>query len=74
MGEIEFPYSKDLHFFGFYFFDSIHLTQQIFSHVGTGLRGFIWYKAEDKVSCSETQCSSSGEARNCNPLISRVYT
>ena len=35
------------------FFNSLHLSQQFFSHVWTGIPGFNQYLAEDKVSCSK---------------------
>ena len=41
----------------FVWFDSLHPSQQFFSHVGTGLRGFNKHYAADKVSCSRTQHS-----------------
>ena len=41
------------------------------SHVKMGLPGLSQYLAEDKVSCSRTQCSASDEARTRNPSISR---
>ena len=45
-----------------------HLT--IFSHVVMGLPGYNQYYAEDKVSCSRTQCSACGEAQTHNSAIS----
>ena len=52
-------------------FDSLHPSQQFFSHVGTSLPGLNQYEAVDKVSCSRTQPSDSTgcEARTNNPLI-----
>ena len=47
-------------------FGSLPSSQQFFSHVLTGLPGFNWYLAEDKVSCSRTQCSALGD-RGSNP-------
>ena len=49
--------------------DSFYHTQQFFSYVWTGLPGLNKYQAEDKVSCSRTQCSASGEAQTSNPTI-----
>ena len=51
-------------------FDSLHLSQQIFSHVGTGLPGLTNTK-QLIVSCSRTQHSDSagGETRTSNPSI-----
>ena len=51
-------------------FDSLHSSQHFFSHVRTGLSGLNQYKAEDKMSCSRTQCSASGEAQTRNPSVS----
>ena len=53
--------------------NSLCLSQQSFSPVGTGLPGLNQYQAADtsKVSCSRTQHSNSagGEAQTSNPLI-----
>ena len=45
----------------FALFDSLRPSQQFFSHVGMGLPGLNQYEGEDKVSCSRTQRSASGE-------------
>ena len=50
-------------------FDSLHPSQQFFSHVGMGLHDLNQYQAEDKVSCSRTQRSASGDAQTHNPSI-----
>ena len=47
-------------------FDSLHPSQQFFSHAGTGLPGLNQYLAQDKVFCSRTQRSASGEAGTRN--------
>ena len=49
-------------------FDLIMSQSTFFSHVGIGLPGLNQY-LDDKVSCSRTQCSASGETRTHNPLI-----
>ena len=49
-------------------FDSLRPSQHFFSHVGKGLPGLNQYEAVDKVSCSRTQCSASGEAQTNIPL------
>ena len=56
-------------------FDSLHPSQQFFSHVGNDLLS-SWvrlsqYQAADKVSCSRAQHSDSPgvESRTSNPLI-----
>ena len=55
----------------FIWFDSFRSSQQVFSHVRTGLNpGLNKYKAEFKVSCSRSQRSASSEAGNHNPSIS----
>ena len=43
--------------------DSLHPSQQVFSHVGTCLPVLNNYQAEDKVSCSRTQ-----QAQTTTPL------
>ena len=64
-----YKYFACLYLWWFVCFNTLCPSQQFFSHVGTGLPGLNHYKAEDKVSCSRTQCSASGEARTCNPSI-----
>ena len=54
--------SKNLEHLLFVCFDSLHPSQQIFSHAGTGLLELNQYLAEDNVSCPKTQPSASGEA------------
>ena len=55
----------------FVWFGALCLDQQFFSHVWTiaCLPGLNQYQAADKVSCSRTQHSDSGESRTGNPLI-----
>ena len=50
-------------------FDSSHCSgQQFFSHVRMGFPGLSQYKAEDKVSCSMSQGSASGEAQTVSHM------
>ena len=56
----------------FVWFDSLCSGQHFCCHTGTGLPGHGLnqaYLAEDKVSCSRTQCSASGEAGTSNPCL-----
>ena len=72
MGEIEFPYSKGLHFFGFclILYISLNSFSVMLGLVFLGLTG-----TKQRIKClALTQRSSSSEAINRNPLIPRVYT
>ena len=44
--------------FSLHYFNSLHPSEQFFSHVGLGLPGLNQYKAADKVFCSLTQHSN----------------
>ena len=58
-----------INLFSFYIlFDSLHPCQHFSSYVGMGLPGLNQDYADDKVSCSRTQHSASGEAQTSNPL------
>ena len=57
------------HIVEFALVDFLHLSQQFFIHVGT-CHGLNLFFAENKISCSMTQHSASGEARSSDPSIS----
>ena len=64
-----FQLCRDGFFFVFVALRPKSTAMVIAGHVGMDLPGLNQYLARINVSCSRTQCSDTGEAQTCGPLV-----